>query len=118
MDGRGARPERGDRVGDGLSDFVLNRDLLRCPPRGLWMVGGDKRDRLALVAHDILGEHGLVGMFQTAAVRAGDVGVRQDRVDACRGERSPMPIDLMRADGCGLRSVTPQIMSSVHRSLP
>ena len=55
----------------GSSDLVVDRDLLGRPARDLGMVGGDQRDRLALVAHDVLGQHGLVGELQSVAVAPG-----------------------------------------------
>ena len=52
----------------------------------LGALGGDDRHRLAVVAHAVDGEHRLVGDLEAVRLRARDVGVGQDGVDAGRGE--------------------------------
>ncbi len=58
------------RVDDRLQYLVVDDDALQRPPRGLRVVGGDQRDRLALVAHHADGQHRLVGELQAVAVLA------------------------------------------------
>ena len=82
------------------------------------MVGGDQRDRLALVAHDVDGQHRLVEVLEADRVEARHVVGGQDGVDARRREgRADVDRRRIRACGCGLRRVTPQNMSSMNRSL-
>ena len=54
----------GDRrlgVEQGVEDLVGDDDRVERPPAGLGVVGGDRRHRLADVAHHVAGEHRLVG---------------------------------------------------------
>ena len=87
--------ERGPGVGDRLQHVVVDDDPGRCPARGLGVVGGHERHRLALVEHDILREHGLVGELQPVAQLARHVVGGQHGVDARDSER---PADVERAD--------------------
>ena len=43
-----------------VEHLVLDDDRRERPPAGLGMIGGDRGDRLADVAHDVGGEHRLV----------------------------------------------------------
>ena len=51
------------------------------------MIGRDRRDGLAVVAHDIVGEHRLIAMFEAVERVAGDVFVRERAADARYCER-------------------------------
>ena len=104
-------------VVDDRQHLVLDLDEGRGPARGLGMVGGDERDRLALVAHLVPGEHRLVGMLEPEglAPRARPRASARRRRRASRAPR-PISIERMRACGWGLRTVAPQSMRSACRS--
>lgn len=74
--------ERLLRVGDRLQHLVLDRDGGRGEPGGVRMVGGDRGDGLAVVADQFGREDGAVGDRASVRGVAGDVGVRDHRVDA------------------------------------
>ena len=61
VDRRRARRERGDRVDDRLLDLVVDRDARGGRAGGVGVVGGDERDRLAVVSDAVDGQHRLVG---------------------------------------------------------
>jgi hypothetical protein len=67
-------------IGDGGQHLVVHGDAGGCAARGLRMVGGHDRDRLALVAHLVDGEHRLVRDFQAVQLGAGHVLVREHGV--------------------------------------
>ncbi len=68
------------RVGDRFEHLVLDDDGGGGHPRGVRVVGGDGRDGLAVVAHDLGGEHRAVGPGAAPVQRgARDVLVRDDR---------------------------------------
>ena len=74
-------------VGDELERLVLDAHLLGGAARLLRVLGGDERDRLAVVAHAVDREHRLVGELEPVALRARDVLVREHRVDAGHRQR-------------------------------
>ncbi len=75
------------RVGDrGLRD-VVDPDGRGRPAGLLRVLGGDEGDRLAVVAHLVDGEDGLIGELEAVALLARDVAVREDGVDAGHGAR-------------------------------
>ncbi len=81
-------------VDDGLERLVLDDDRLGRAARLLGMLGGDERDRLAVVADAVDREHRLVGELEPVGLRARDVGVREHGVDAGhRRAPSQMSID-------------------------
>ena len=94
----GRRLDRAVHVGDGLRGLVVDLDEGGGAARGLGMVGGDDRDRLALVADAVAGEDGLVGDLEPVGLRAGHVLVREDREHAGDGERLR---EVERADARG-----------------
>ncbi len=104
-------------VGDGGQHLVVDPDPLGGPAGGLGVVGRDERDRFALVADELRGQHRLVGVLETEGVLPRDVVGGEDRVTPGTVSASVMSMPRMRACGCGLRSVTPQTMSSCQRSL-
>ena len=65
--------------------LVLDDDPCRGSPRLHWLLGGDERDRLAVEAHALGGEHGLVGELEPVGLAAGDVGLRQNGVHSGHG---------------------------------
>ena len=69
-------------VDDRLEQLVLDPDGGGCAARLLRLLGGDERDRLAVVADALGGEHGLVGELEPVCLLAGDVSVRQHGVHA------------------------------------
>ena len=75
-------------IDDRVERLVLDLDLGGRAPRLLGVLGGDDRDRLAEVAHAVEREHRLVGELEAVALLAGDVLVREHRVDA-RASRPP-----------------------------
>ena len=88
IDVRAGRVEqRAAQVGDRFEDFVLDDDRLDRAARGLRVVGGDDRDRLAVVAHLVDGQDGMVVRDQAVVLAAGNVLVRQHRVHAGQRER-------------------------------
>ena len=62
--------------------LVVDADPLGRAPRLLGMLGGDERDRLAEVANAVDRQHRLVGELEAVVLLAGDVRVREHRVDA------------------------------------
>ena len=106
-----------DGVDDRIEDVVLDDDPLRGPPRGLRVVGGDQRDRLALVADHVDREDRLVPVLEAEELVAGHVVVGEDREDPGVARAAVTSTPRIRAYGCGLRRVTPQSMPSIHRSL-
>ena len=87
--------ERRLGVGERLEHLVVDLDLPGRRARGLGVVGGDERDRLALVADVLPGEHGLVLDLQAVGLAAGDVLVGEHRVHARDAQRGA---DLDAAD--------------------
>ncbi len=75
-------------VGHGFEHLVVDRDRGGRPARGLRVVGGDDRDRLALVADVAPGEHRLVGELEPVRLAPGHVLVREHGVDALQRERA------------------------------
>ena len=73
---RDRRVERALGVGQRLEHLVVDLDLLGRRARGLGVVGGDDRDRLALVADVLPREHRLVVDLQPVGLAAGHVLVR------------------------------------------
>ena len=69
-------------IGDGLERLVLDPHGGGRAPRLLGLLRRDDRDRLAEVADAIDREHGLVGELEAVRLRAGNVLVREHRVDA------------------------------------
>ena len=74
-------------VGQRLEHAVLDDDRVGRAARGLGVVGGDDRDRLALVAHVVDREHRLVGDLHAVDLAPGDVVVGEHGVDAGDGQR-------------------------------
>ena len=72
-------------VHHGLERLVLDDDPCRGSPRLLRLLGGDERDRLAVEAHALGGEHGLVGELEPVGLAAGNVGLRQNGVHSRHG---------------------------------
>ena len=60
-------------VDDGLQLLVHHDDLVERATGDLGMVGGDDGDGLALVAHLVEGEHGLIGDLHAVRLLAGNV---------------------------------------------
>ena len=69
-------------VDDRLEQLVLDADGGCCASGLLRLLGGDERDRLAVVADALGGEHGLIGELEPVRLLAGDVAVREHGVDA------------------------------------
>ena len=69
-------------VDDRFEQLVLDADGCRSAARLLRLLGGDERDRLAVVADALGGEHGLVGELEPVRLLAGDIAVREHGVDA------------------------------------
>ncbi len=69
-------------VGDRVEEFVLDGDRGRGEACGVGVVGGDGGDGLAVVAHDVVGEHGPVGDPAAVGGGAGHVGVGDDGAHA------------------------------------
>ena len=74
-------------VGDRLEHLVVDLDLGGRVAGGLRVVGGDDRDRLALVADLVPGQHRLVGDLEPVDLAAGHVLVREHGVHAADRER-------------------------------
>ena len=77
VQGRGERRHRLLGVADGVEHLELDGDQVRGLARGLGVVGGDDRDRLALEAHVAPRQHGLVGELEPVGLAARHVGVRE-----------------------------------------
>ena len=69
-------------IGHRLERLVLDAHGRSGAPRLLGLLRGDDRDGLAEVAHAVEGEHRLVGELEAVGLLAGDVLVREHRVDA------------------------------------
>ncbi len=94
----GVQRRRVDRelgVDERLEHFVVDDDRRARAPRGLGMVGGDHRDRLAHVAHDVVGEHRLVAVLEAVAVRPGTSSAVSTACTPAIASAGPMS---MRAD--------------------
>src|SRR5919204_1897149 len=74
-------------INDRLEWLVLDPDLLGGTPSLLRVLRCDERDRLAEVADAVGREHRLVGELEPVSLRARDVFVREDGVDARHLER-------------------------------
>ncbi len=74
-------------VGDGLERLVLDDDPLGGAPRLLRMIGGDERDRLAVIEDAVDREHRLIRELEAVRLLARDVLVRQHRVHARHRDR-------------------------------
>ena len=74
-------------VDDRLERLVLDPHLLGRAPRLLRVLGRDDRNGLAVIADAVEGEHGLVGELEAVALLAGNVLVREHRVDARHADR-------------------------------
>ena len=75
------------RIGHGLERLVLDAYRRGRAPRLLGLLGGDDRHRLAEVAHTVEREHRLVGELEAVRLLAGNVRVREHRMDARHRER-------------------------------
>ena len=84
----GLREHCGSRVGDGLPDVVRDLDQVQRAAGGLRVVGGHQRDRFALVADPVDGEHRLVPALEAVGVGARHVLVGEHREHSRQGERS------------------------------
>ena len=60
-------------IDDGLERLVLDDDRLGRAARLLGMLGGDERDRLAVVADAVDREHRLVGELEPVGLAPGNV---------------------------------------------
>ena len=69
-------------VGHRVEHLVVDRDQVGRAARGLRVLGGDDRDRLALEADVVPREHRLVGVLEPVRLAAGHVRVREHGVDA------------------------------------
>ena len=69
-------------VDDRLEQLVLDPHGGGGAARLLRLLGRDERDRLAVVADALGGEHRLVGELEPVGLLAGDVAVREHGVDA------------------------------------
>jgi hypothetical protein len=65
--------ERGEGIGDRRQDLVADRDPAGGQQRGGLVGGGHHRDRFAVEAHDVHGQHGLVHLHLAEELAAGDV---------------------------------------------
>ncbi len=83
----GASGERRLHVGDDGQRLVGDLDERGGGARLLERLGGDERDRLALEADDVPGEHRLVAELEPVGEAAGHVGGGQHRGDAGRAQR-------------------------------
>ena len=121
VDGRGVG--RGGGIGDGGQRLVVHDDGLGGQAGRLGMVGGHQRHRLAAVAHDVGGEHRLVGVLEAVGALAGDVVGCEDGPHAGDGQGGG---DVDGADpGVGVRraqrpapqhAVGPQVGGELERS--
>ena len=68
------------RVGERLQHLVLDLDGLHRQARGLRVIGGNQRHRLAPVLDQIRGEDGLVSGLQTEGIAARDIVADEDGV--------------------------------------
>ena len=74
-------------VGERRRDLVLDDDRVARTTRGVGMVGADRRDRLAGIAHDVFDEHRLVAVLQAVAVAPYEIGGGEHRVHTRDCER-------------------------------
>ena len=74
----------------------------------LGLVGGDDRDRLAVVADPVDRQHRLVRELEPVGLRPGHVLVGQHRVDPGIASASRRRSRAIRAWACGLRTVCPR----------
>ena len=74
-------------VGERSQHLVLDDDRLQCPPARLGVVGSDRGDRLADVAHDVAGEDRLIAADQSVRRLAGHIVGSDDRRDAVDAPR-------------------------------
>ena len=74
-------------VDDRLERLVRDADPLGRAPGLFRVLGGHERDGLAVVADAVDREHRLVGVLEPVDLRARDVGVREDGVDAGHRDR-------------------------------
>jgi hypothetical protein len=103
-------------VRDRLRRLVADLDERRRAACGLRMVGGDDRDRLALVADPVPRQHGLIGQLEPVGLDAWDVLVGEDGEHARDGERA-REVDRVDARGrmraaqgrAPQRAVAPQV---------
>ena len=79
--------ERARHVVDRRQRLVLDRDRAHGVARLLQRLRGDDRDGLAVVAHAVDREHGLVGELEAVRLGARDVVVREHGVHAGQLER-------------------------------
>ncbi len=70
-------------------DLVADRDGLERPAGGVGVVGRHRRHRLTDEAHDVAGEHGLVGRDEPVGGGAGHVVGGHDAGHAGDGQRRP-----------------------------
>ena len=82
---RGHRPLR---IGQRLQHVVVDLDRVDRAAGRLRVVGGDDRDRLALVANVLPGEHRLVGALHPVQLATGDVLVGEHRAHARDRQRA------------------------------
>ena len=75
------------RVDKRLERLVLDANPLCSASSLLRMLRGDERNRLPEIAHALVGEHGLILKLEPITFLAGDVLVRQHRVDAGHADR-------------------------------
>ena len=79
--------EGGLGIDDRRQLLVLHDDLVERTTGDLRVVGGDDRDRLALVPHLVEGEHRLIGHLHAVGLLAWDVVVGEHGGDAGHGQR-------------------------------
>ena len=71
VDGRSG--DRQFRVGHRREGFVRRDDRVERQLARLGMIGGHDGDRLTLVTHDVVGQHGLIRQGQTVGVAPGNI---------------------------------------------
>jgi hypothetical protein len=109
------RRGRGQLVGDDREFTVLDLDLGGCAARGLRVVGGHDRDRLAVVADLAVREHRGVLDLQAVVLHVGrQVVVRHDGVDAGRREG----LAGVDGDDLGVRDRGTQDLAPQHVLVP
>ncbi len=87
VDKRGVRGERRLNRKHARKRLVLDHDAIDRRLGQIFALGGDERDRVADAAHLSLGQYALVENRHAITIRAGDVLVRQHRMDARHGLR-------------------------------
>lgn len=109
------RRGRGQLIGDDREFAVLDLDLGGGSARGLRVVGGDDRDRLAVVTDLAVREHQGVLDLQAVVLHVGrQVVVRHDGVDAGGLER----LDRVDGDDLGVRDRGAQDLAPEHVLVP